>query len=204
MLWTLRALLLVVCGSICAQAQTRTLALYSGPAHGLDVRASEVMREELQRLLRPAEIDVVWKSLSDRRSAETFELVAVSSFEGSCSPHDAPNAPPTISASLADTSISDGHILPFFRVDCTHLLRTLGSQPEPSAIGRALARVIGHEIYHIVAKTTEHQERGLAKAVFSVRDLTSNRFDLDAWSLDRMRPSVVARRAADLSAQGDR
>ena len=161
------------------------------------------MREELQRLLRPAEIDVVWKSLSDRRSAETFELVAVSSFEGSCSPQDAPNAPP-ISASLADTSISDGHILPFFRVDCTHLLRTLGSQSEPSAIGRALARVIGHEIYHIVAKTTEHQERGLAKAVFSVRDLTSNRFDLDAWSLDRMRPPVVERRAADLSAVGAR
>jgi len=202
MLWTLRALLLVVCGSVCAHAQTRTLALYSGPANGLDVRASEVMRDELQRLLRPAEIEVVWKSLSGRRS-ETFELVAVSSFEGSCSPHDAPTAPP-ISASLADTSISDGHILPFFRVDCTLLLRTLGSQPEPSALGRALARVIGHEIYHIVAKTTEHQERGLAKAVFSVRDLTSNRFDLDPWSLDRMRPPVVAQRAADLSAQGDR
>ena len=203
MLWTLRALLLVVLGSVCAQAQTRTLALYTGPANGLDVRASEVMREELQRLLRPAEIDVVWKSLSDRRSAETFELVAVSSFEGSCSRHDAPTAPP-ISASLADTSISDGHILPFFRVDCTHLLRTLGSQTEPSGLGRALARVIGHEIYHIVAKTTEHQETGLAKAVFSVRDLTSNRFDLDAWSLDRMRPPVVARRAADLSAVGAR
>ena len=68
----------------------------------------------------------------------------------------------------------------------------LGPQVEPATFGRALARVAAHEIYHIVAQTTEHQERGVAKAAFSVRDLMSARFDLDIWSIERMRPPSIA------------
>jgi len=56
---TLRALLLVVCVSFWANAQTRTLALYVGPAPTLDAQARLFMRTELQRLLLPAGIEVV-------------------------------------------------------------------------------------------------------------------------------------------------
>jgi hypothetical protein len=190
MSWTLRALLLVLCVSFCADAQTRTLALYAEPAQGLDGESSRIMRAELQRLLAPAGLEVVWKSLTKRKSDESFDFIAVSSFEGSCS---ADAAPVSTNNALGDTSISNGHILPFFHVDCPHLIRMLGSQVEPAVLGRALGRVIAHEIYHIVAQTTDHQDSGVAKAVFSLRDLTSSRFDLDAWSLSRMRPVRVAR-----------
>ena len=191
MLWTLRALLLVLCVSICAQAQTRTLALYTELPRGLDLESSAVMHEELQRLLAPAGIDVVWRRMVERKAGENFDLVAVTSFAGSCVADKAGSAAAT-TVSLADTSISDGHILPFFRIDCTRITAMLGSQVEPAVLGRALARVAAHEIYHIVAQTTEHQERGVAKAVFSVRDLTSARFDLDIWSIERMRPPSIA------------
>jgi hypothetical protein len=192
MLWTLRAVLLVLCVSVCAQAQTRTLALYLDSPRGLDPESNVVMHEELQRLLAPAGLEIVWKRMMDRRAGENFDLVAVTSFAGACTV-DKRSAPVTASAvSLADTSISDGHILPFFRVDCTRLIAMLGSQVEPATFGRALARVAAHEIYHIVAQTTEHQERGVAKAAFSVRDLTSARFELDIWSIERMRPPSIA------------
>src|SRR5262249_13086397 len=105
---------------------------------------------------------------------------------------------------LADTSISNGHVLPFFRVDCPRLIRMLGSQLEPSVLGRALARVIAHEIYHIVARTTDHQQNGVAKAVFSLRDLTAARFELDAWSLELMRPTQGARRSDSSSGETGR
>src|SRR5215813_5591778 len=84
MLWTLRAALLVMCVSACAQAQTRTLALYLDSPRGLDAESSSVMRAELQRLLAPAGLEIAWKRMMDRRAGENFDLVAVTSFAGSC------------------------------------------------------------------------------------------------------------------------
>ena len=72
---TLRALLLVLCVSFCANAQTRTLALYLGPASGIDTKTQRMMRAELQQLLAPAAIDVVWKTLADRKGDENFDIV---------------------------------------------------------------------------------------------------------------------------------
>ena len=187
---TLRAGLLIVFASVCAQAQTRTLGLYLGPARGLDTQSQLIMQEELRRLLEPAGIEIVWKDSVGRKSGQDFELIAVSSFEGSCSLEGLPQSP--ASASLADTSISDGHVLPFFRVDCTRLIQMFGRRINSSILGRALARVMAHEIYHIVARTPEHQETGVAKAIFSTQDLTEAEFGFDAWSILLMRPSPVA------------
>ena len=197
---TLRALLLVVCLSFCANAQTRSLALYSGPARGLDPKASLFMHSELQELLSPVGIDVVWKTLAARKSGENFELVAVVTFDGACEGTKA--APIPVAAVLADTSIADGHVLPFFRIDCVRLLGMLGPNVKPEVLGRALGRLAAHEIYHIVAQTTEHQETGIAKATFSIRDLTAARLELDAWSVALMRPPSIAR-ATDPAAYGD-
>jgi hypothetical protein len=203
MSWTLRALFVLLGFSFCAQAQTRTLALYAEAPRDLDVQARSLMRAELQRLLEPAGIEVVWKRMADRQAGETFDLVAVTSFTGSCSV-DKPVLATQASVSLADTSISDGRVLPFFRIDCPKIIGMLGSQTESSFVGRALARVAAHEIYHIVAQTAEHQERGVAKASFSIRDLTADRFELDAWSLNRMRlKSTIAEIAAPAAESSD-
>jgi len=150
------------------------------------------MRAELQRLFAPAGLEVVWKHMAERKAGEDFELVAVSSFDGSCAVGEPAMAPVT-AASLADTSLSDGLVIPFFHVDCTRVVRLLGGQIEPALLGRALARVIAHEIYHIVARTADHRERGVAKAAFTNRDLTSPGFEFDEWSLARMRPPEVAK-----------
>src|ERR1051326_4564746 len=109
---TLRATLLMLFVSVCAHAQTRTLALYTGAAQGLDAESTFAMHAELQRLLSPAALDVVWKNTLERKNGETFELVVVASFDGVCS---APRlALVGVNASLADTSIANGRILPFF------------------------------------------------------------------------------------------
>ena len=187
---TLRAMLLVLFVSLCAEAQPRTLAVYAGSAQALNAEARLAMHGELQRLLAPAGYDVVLKNSSERKAGEDFELIVVASFNGSCSASASAVKP--VAATLADTSIADGHILPFFRVDCDRIMQMLGPQPDPSAIGRALGRVMAHEIYHIAARTTDHHDSGVAKAAFSARDLTSPRFDFDSWSLSRMRPSSIA------------
>src|SRR5215831_13897463 len=148
MLW-LKALLLGICLAVCAQAQSRTLALYEESPRDLNSEATAAMRGELQRLLAPAGLELVWRHLSERRTGENFDLVAVTSIAGSCAV-DKPAAGAPYRAALADTSIVDGHILPFFRIDCRRLVAALGSQDDPAILGRALARVAAHEIYHIV------------------------------------------------------
>jgi len=202
MLWTLRATLLILVWSICAQAQTRTLALYADLPHDLDPESNAVMHEELQRLLAPAAIEIVWKGLKDRKAGENFDLVAVTSFAGSCAA-DNPGSLVSAPVSLADTSISDGHVLPFFRIDCPRVVGMLGPQIDPAVLGRALARVAAHEIYHIVAQTAEHQEKGVAKASFSARDLTAARFDLDTWALTLMHPPSMAQVAGSSIAESE-
>jgi hypothetical protein len=187
---------LVLLLSICAQAQTRTLALYADLPRDLDPESKIVMHEELQSLIAPAGLEIIWKGLTDRKSGENFDLVAVTSFTGSCATDNPASAVPA-AVSLADTSISDGHVLPFFRIDCSRVIGMLGSQPDPIVVGRALARVAAHEIYHIVAQTAQHQEKGIAKASFSTNDLTTARFDLDIWALTLMKPPAVAQVAAD-------
>jgi hypothetical protein len=209
-----RAMLLILSVSVCAGAQTRKLALYVGPANGLDAESGVVMQSELQRLLAPAGIGVVWKNSTERKSGEDFDLVAVSSFDGSCSVVELPSI--QVSAvepdmSLADTSISNGRILPFLHVDCARLVRMLRSELGPLALrsrhavlGRALGRVIAHEIYHIVAQTTDHDDTGVTKAALSARDLTTPRFDFNPWSIVRMRPPSVARSSGSEDAAAGR
>jgi len=182
-------MVLVLVVSVWGEAQTRTLAVYAGTAQGLDGEARFAMRTEVQRLLAPAGFVVVWKAAAERSAGGDFEQVAVASFEGSCS-ESAPTLTPA--ARLADTSITDGRILPFFRVDCPRVIQMLGPRAEPAVLGRALGRVIAHEIYHIVAHTADHHDRGVAKAVFSVQDLTNPRFEFEASSVSRMQPSPGA------------
>jgi len=187
---TLRATVLICLFSICGRAHTRALAVYTGPVEGLAAESRTAMQAEVQRLLSSAGLEIIWRSIADRKSGEDFDAVTVASFDGSCSALQTGAAPGTVS--LADTSVVDGRILPFFRVDCTRVLQLLGPYVQPAVLGRALGRVIAHEIYHIVARTTDHHDTGVAKAAFSLRDLTKTRFEFDAWSVARMQPANVA------------
>src|SRR6185295_12754987 len=143
---------------VCAQAQTRTLAVYAEDIRRLDGTALNSLQVELQRVLAPAAIEMTMRE--GQLSGDEFQLLVVGSFDGNCSVDKLPLAH-SISlraGPLADTSISGGHVLPFFRVDCTRVLETLAPALRPLTVsmrkeflGRALARVIAHEIYHIVA-----------------------------------------------------
>jgi hypothetical protein len=195
-----RAALLILCLSLCAGAQNRTLALYLSSDGGLNPESVAAMHSELERVLAPVGIDLVWRTLGEQKLEDNFDLLAVNSFEGACS-LEAEWAQPAVSGGttiLADTAISDGTILPFFHVDCPQLIGIMKSELErldvrarQVMLGRALARVMAHEIYHIVAGTAEHQNAGVAKAAFSVGDLTGARSEFDRSSIARMRPIAI-------------
>jgi hypothetical protein len=189
-------LFIMVCFCVCADAQTpaETLAIYSRNASRLDSLTQHSLYQELTRLMSPAGIQLSWRNESDKAREEMGRLV-VGTFDGDCSVGSLPSLSSwPRGMTLAESAISDGRILPYFKVDCSRVIRVLAPRlralsvpSRETLLGQALARVIAHEIYHILAQTSDHDSRGLSKAQFSLKDLTADQFELSPASLLRIR-----------------
>ena len=87
--------------------------------------------------------------------------------------------PPSVgSQALGSTEVVNGHVQPFSEIQCdrirealTYLDPATGRKERQRALGVALARVVAHELYHMLAHTTQHAASGLAKASESLQDL---------------------------------
>jgi hypothetical protein len=189
--------LTMLCFCVCANAQTRPLVVYPGHSHTLDGIANHSLEQELKRVVAPAGIDLTWRSDADRTQThqETGRII-VGDFAGNCSVETISNAQVASLAklTLAEAPVSLGRVLPYFTVDCNRVIRTLAPMLQPlsppmrqTIFGRALARVIAHEIYHILAETTGHEDAGLAKAKLTFHDLTAPGVELSPASIQRIR-----------------
>ena len=52
-----------------------------------------------------------------------------------------------------------------------------------------MARVVAHELYHVLMRTTEHARAGVARSCFSTSDLLTERFEFEGATLARLRRS---------------
>jgi hypothetical protein len=140
------------------------------------------MQAEVAKIFDAARLSVDWRQLDGRGGEVDSELVVVR-FHGSCAADGWQNASAAHSAnggySLAASKTSDGQVLPFAEVDCGALRSYLGSErfADPaSALGKAMARVLSHEVYHILTASTAHAHSGLARAEHSRNELTAATF----------------------------
>ena len=143
----------------------------------------EIMKREADALLKPSGIRLDWRLASDNDGKKTFTGLMVLKFKGACRVEAGP--PPEVDSaelgeifSLGSTAVVNGRVLPFSVVECDRLRKALAlMSPSASrlqrqnALGVALGRIVAHELYHVLARTTEHASEGLAKACHSVRDL---------------------------------
>uniref|UniRef100_Q02AR2 Peptidase n=1 Tax=Solibacter usitatus (strain Ellin6076) TaxID=234267 RepID=Q02AR2_SOLUE len=161
-------------------SQDPQLVVYLSAGTGQSAAPLKSMRQELASLMQQAGYSLVVRDLNDRDNSEA-EFLTVVHLNGTCSMpagYASPNDATPLDKSLATTAITDGRVLPFSTVNCAALTRAL--QPallnEPGAqrdflYGRALARVIAHELYHALSRTTCHAHAGIAKSAFSRDDL---------------------------------
>ncbi len=140
------------------------------------------LESEMAALVSPIGLDVEWRALSAPRYGESSAALVVVTFTGSCDTARLQPRRPT-GGSLAWTHISDGVILPFVDIDCDRLhdllqarLLQLDSRKRDQLLGRAMARVLGHEVYHVFAGTRHHGKSGVAQPAFSAAELLSNDF----------------------------
>lgn len=88
----------------------------------------------------------------------------------------------TASVPLGQTQVVDGEVLPFSDVRCDPVRKLIGrdlaiqpSYEREQLLGRALGRVLAHELYHILLRTTSHGTDGLARPAQTAADLMADR-----------------------------
>jgi len=57
--------------------------------------------------------------------------------------------------------------------------------------GRAVARVVAHELYHILAREKHHASGGIAEAHFTSEELVSNDFQFRPNAVQKLRRNLV-------------
>jgi len=144
------------------------------------------LEAEVGSIMAPMGLRFDWRPLADSNGSQVSVELAVINFKGRCdlaglSPHESTAAP------LGWTHISEGVILPFADVDCDavrgfiqkQLLR-VPAQDREQDFGRALGRVLAHELYHIFANTTRHGSDGVGREYYNVQDLLTADFQFEA------------------------
>jgi hypothetical protein len=157
------------------------------------------MRAEVEALLWPAGIEVDWRDYDPAGIAPSVCALLSLRFT-SGQPAPAKGTSVHARPHLGWTHITDGDILPYCVVDYKSVkdltARFAAGKPLVTwndVVGRALGRVVAHEIYHVVARTTVHSSEGAAKACLSVEDLTAQRCCFDQPALERLRRHTAGR-----------
>jgi hypothetical protein len=173
------------------------LVVYLSAVGAQPQRPLDYMKLELGRLMGTAGYRIEWADSRDPERPSTESPLAVVQLRGTCAITTVPAAKV---GALASTAVSDGHIIPFSWMDCTSLTRVLTAPLayEPAArrdflYGRAMARLLAHELYHVLLKTGDHSREGLARPGFTTSDLLTERFEFEQTTLAKLRPPAVPR-----------
>jgi hypothetical protein len=183
-----------------------TLTIYTRFAHRPSALSIGYMKTELDAIMLPFHLRFDWRSLEQASGHEVVAEVVVVSFQGACQAATlARGGPPA--GTLGSTHIADGEILPFADVDCNEIRQVMTTALAASSpmereglLGRAMARVLAHELYHFLAHTTKHASTGIAKASYTGAELASNCLRFDEAQLRVVREEDGGRASATASA----
>jgi len=177
------------------QTTVAPIALYTTFQHEPPEAVVRALQDELESIMRPLGLRFEWHSMSGVTGNVVAVELAVLNFKGRC---DAGDLAPQRSdpGALGWTHVSDGVILPFSDVDCGRVrsfvqrdLLGFRAGERDAVFGRAIARVVAHELYHIFANTPRHGSCGVGKAAYTVQELLSGDFQFEEREYQALRGS---------------
>ena len=182
-------------GGVC----TPPVTLYTDFKEDHSQRSFEAMKEEVGTTLAAAGIQVQWRSLRISQSEITSGDLVVVSFTGKCRMNDL-FLPRVESGPLGWTYVEDGHTSPFSNVDCDRirafinpLIPDTGRDDREALLGRALGRVLVHELYHVFSDSRGHASQGLCSGLFTARYLLLDHARLDEKDVSTFRNGELRR-----------
>ncbi|MFN7997686.1 MAG: hypothetical protein U0Q18_28970 [Bryobacteraceae bacterium] len=152
------------------------------------------MKSELADIMAPLGVQFAWRSLDKADGREIMAEIVVVRFRGDCRV-DTWQSNGLRERALGWTHVSDGEILPFTDVNCNRIRDLLGEYIAGTGIlaeraklmGRAMARVVAHEMYHFFANTSKHAASGVAKAAFSRSELAAEHLNFENKQIELVR-----------------
>lgn len=152
------------------------------------------LKSELAEIWRGEPVKLNWLPFEALRPGDSFADLVVVHFKGDCHLH--PIQPflidergPQGGAALGYSPMVNGEVQPFSSVLCDRVERSVQSamkhnqrKSANSLYGRALGRVLSHELYHIFNQTKEHEQQGLAKESLTGQQLIAPKFRFDKVS----------------------
>jgi hypothetical protein len=145
----------------------------------------EAMKREVATLIASSGLTIEWRLLAQRTAQERSPRLVVVRFTGKCATGSylKPAEDEDGSVRLGGTVVESGEVLPFSEVRCDAVRQFLpewrlpGNRHEKDRVlGRALGRVLAHELYHVLLRTTHHGHKGIAKAVETPGELRADSF----------------------------
>lgn len=145
------------------------------------------LQSELDRILTPARVSIDLRVKSEVPSSAQFGELVIFKMKGHCSMKGLPiGALSDERGPLAMTYSVDGQMLSFGEVECDHvresLQRAIGKgnpDQHQRAYSIALARVIAHEMYHMMSSNEAHTKEGATKKSLSAEELSQPRLALN-------------------------
>jgi hypothetical protein len=172
------------------------IALYTQFQKEHPPEVEDALRKELSAIMSPIGLQFEWRSLPAQPNEVANEL-AVITFNGKCDVRTL-TLKAYESGRLGWTHVSEGVVLPFSDIDCDAIREFLQSGLAPlhtaerqEVFGKAVARVLAHELYHVFAKTQRHSAHGVSKARYSTYELLSNHFEFDRNEAEALREGRV-------------
>lgn len=151
----------------------------------------EAMEREVAGILRGTGRAIEWRSWEEA-SGTSFEELTVVRFDGNCGVPPWPRNS-SVEGPLGITHISDREVLPFSDISCAQIANSVGPamlRMEPAqaetVFGRAMGRVVAHELIHMISRSTVHGHEGVTQPALSESQLTGERLDLSAKDLLRV------------------
>ena len=154
--------------------------------------AMKEMRREASHIIEASGLRLDWRQRSDASNV-TFNDLVVMTFKGSCTFDPAPPRYDELGP-YAFTRTANGEVQPFGEVDCDRVVNSVRTAMSGSdfgkaemLVGRALGRVVAHELVHMLTKSGEHGHEGVEKAALSGRQLIAASLPLSAFDVDRLK-----------------
>ncbi len=164
---------------------------FRGPYSPASIAA---MKQETQGILKSAGLRLDWKS-SDEAAASTFSDLVVVRFNGACE-----MPPPPLYDELGEigplgsTYETDGRVQPFTEIACDRIGAFVrsglhGGNPKKAdqLIGKALGRVVAHELVHMLTGEKNHSHEGVFEPRLTVEQLVAGELPLSPADIERLR-----------------
>ena len=196
----MRSVILCLCAAIAIAGQPYLacppLIVYTQVESAFPDAIWRIVRNEVESVLSPTGWHVNWEDRNNTRRGISVSLVVVC-FKGACTVDDL-GVYSAGDATLGQTHVRGGDIIPFADVMCDAIraliadrLSVMTAEQQRLWYGRAVGRVVAHELYHILTREKHHGGAGVAQAGFSVEEVLAQDFRFDTEQVHSLRRSLV-------------